>query len=368
MKALLVSTLTLAVVWSTPAFGQDAPYKFKTADIPIRFSFLGQTRDDILRFVDVNNQGVVIGNTFVGDGFEADIKHGKKHSGAGLIIDANNQLSELRCPGDRLETDSTWLAAINNVNQIVGSCTDGVSPNQRSVGFVRDPSGRFTLLTFPGADGTMAFGINDRGDVVGQYWGFAFGAALNRFHGFLWKDGLYTTIDHPDPERLATKLLGINTAGQIIGSYLHHRPGSPEINDYDSEPAFFYDSGRFTLLEFPGAKAPSLCCDPTTTPTDINNQGQVIGTTYGPDGRAKFFLYADRQYRAIAGFPDNVTAGENWGVNDGGDLTGTYIQKIPCATCGYPSGPGFEFVRHAFVATAKKAKGLDSRVTFSNVR
>ena len=76
-----------------------------------------------------------------------------------------------------------------------------------------------TLLSFPGADSTFAFGINDLGDVVGQYGGFRFGDGLDRFHGFLWRNGEYTTIDAPFPDAMHTALLGINTAGQIIGTF-----------------------------------------------------------------------------------------------------------------------------------------------------
>ena len=353
--------LCIVVAWGArPLFGQDAAYRFKTTDIPLRFMFLGREREDIVRFVDVNNKGVVIGNTFIGDGFLADLKKGKKHQGAGVVIDASNQVTELRCPGDRLETDSTWLAAINNVGQIVGSCTDGVSPNQRLVGFVRETSGQFTLITFPGADGTLAFGINDLGHVVGQYWGFGFGAGLNRFHGFLLKDGVYTTIDAPDPDQMATSLLGINTAGQMIGAYLHHRPGSSDINDYDTEVTFLYDTGRFTALAFPGARPPYLCCGPSTFPTDINASGQVVGATYGPEGQPKFFLYAAGQYATITGLPTDITDANEygsvvhtsggWGLNDGGDIAGTYVQQVPCVTCEF----GFQFFRHAFIATPKK--------------
>jgi hypothetical protein len=184
-------------------------------DIPLHFTFLGQQRDDIVRLTDVNNKGELVGNDFAGDGFLVNKKH---------------RAVEIRCPGDRTDNDSTTVSAINNAGQLVGSCTDGA--------FVRDRNGNITILNFPGADGTVAFGINDLGHVAGQYWGFAFGQALQRFHGFVWRDGVYTTIDSPFPEAMFTSLRGINNAGQIIGTYLHHRPGSSDINDYDGELAF----------------------------------------------------------------------------------------------------------------------------------
>ena len=79
--------------------------------------------------------------------------------------------------------------------------------------FVRHRNGEIVVLNFPGADGTVASGINDLGHVVGQYWGSLFGEGLQRFHGFLWKDGEYITIDAAFPDAMFTSLSGINNAG-----------------------------------------------------------------------------------------------------------------------------------------------------------
>ena len=359
------------------AYAQEAPYKFKVVDIPLQFSFQGQDQQDIVRFTDINNNGEWIGNDFAGDGFLMDVKHHKESllnknlNGFGFFVSKNQGVTEIRCPGDRTDNDSTVVTAINNIGQVVGFCTDGVSPNSRTVGFIRDRNGHFTLLTFPGADGTLAFGINDRGHVVGQYFGFGFGDGLNRFHGFLWKDGVYTTLDAPDPEHMATSLLGINNAGQIIGAYLHHRPGGA-TSDYDSELSFLYDNGNFRPLAFPGAKAPFVCCGATTFPMDINNVGQVIGSTYASDGKPQFFFYHGTRYFVITGLPENVQDANDvsivhgssaWGMNDDGEIAGTYVQKVPCDTCGPQNGPGFRFVRHGFFATPKKGNAKKSPVT-----
>jgi probable HAF family extracellular repeat protein len=182
-------------------------------------------------------------------------------------------------------------------------------------------------------------------------------AGLNRFHGFLWKEGVYTTIDAPDPEETATSLLGINKAGQIIGAYLHHRPGSNDINDYDSELTFLYDNGNFKPLAFPGAKLPFLCCGATTFPMDINNLGQVIGSTYASDGEPQFFLYENGEYFVITGLPENVVDANDlsvvhgssaWGMNDLGEIAGTYVQRVPCDACGFEGGPGYHFKTRLF--------------------
>jgi probable HAF family extracellular repeat protein len=152
-----------------------------------------------------------------------------------------------------------------------------------------------------------------------------------------------------------TTLLGINNAGQIIGTYLHHRPGSNDINDYDSEVAFLYDSDGFMPLDFPEAVLPYLCCGATTFPMGINNLGQVVGSTYDRDGKPQFFLYNDGAYFVITGVPGNVIDSYDfsvthdstaWGINDRSEIAGTYVQSVPCDTCDF----GFELIKHAFVA------------------
>ena len=70
--------------------------------------------------------------------------------------------------------------------------------------------GTFTTLALS-AD-TLAYGINDAGQIVGDYFD---GSAS---HGFLYSGGTFTTLD--DPSGTGTSAHGINAAGQIVGTYL----------------------------------------------------------------------------------------------------------------------------------------------------
>jgi len=333
----LLASLSL-VVLAADAYGADAPYKFTVTDVPLHFTFLGQEREDIVRLSDIDNKGQLVGNNFAGDGF---------------LVDKRQRTTEIRCPGDVSDNTSTTVSAINNAGQLVGSCSDG----ERVNGFVRNKKGKIVLINYPDSDGTVVLGINDLGQVVGQYWGFAFGEGLQRFHGFVFDDGVYTTLDAPFDEAMFTTLSAINNAGQIIGTYLHHRPGSSDINDYDSEVAFLYENGNFSLLEFPDTRPRFLCCGAATFPMDINNLGQVIGATYDGEGNRQFFLFDGEEYFTITGLPENVTdSASSWGINDKSEIAGTYVQQIPCDFCGIEGEPGFRFEVHAFVAKPKKVR------------
>src|SRR5438094_827019 len=339
MKKLSLIGLSMGIILSLaslPGIGNaaDIAYKFETLDIPLHVTFLGERRNDIVRLTDIDDKGQMVGNDFAGDGF---------------FVGTQYQANEIRCPGDQTDNDSTTVSAINNTGQVVGSCTDG--------GFVRDKNGNITILNFPGAANTLAYGINDTDDVVGQYGNSPFTdpTGIARFHGFVWSNGVYITIDAPFSDAVHTALLGINNAGQIIGTYLHHRPGSSDINDYDSELAFLYDNGNFTPLDFPGAQIP-FCCGATTFPMDINNLGQVVGSTYDSDGKLQFFLLDEGNYLTITGLPDDVVdGGGSWGINDKSEIAGTYVQRVPCETCGLDGESGYKFTLHSFFATPKKA-------------
>ena len=61
----------------------------------------------------------------------------------------------------------------------------------------------------------QAFGINDRGEVVGTYTvGTGDNAAT---HGFTWANGKYTTVGYPAAS--STALNGVNDEGDIVGCY-----------------------------------------------------------------------------------------------------------------------------------------------------
>jgi probable HAF family extracellular repeat protein len=86
----------------------------------------------------------------------------------------------------------------------------------------------------PGATLTFPLGINNRGHVVGM-----FRDANEVGHGFLYKDGALTTIDHP----LASSdswPQDVNDRGQIVGFYERGRSAAT----VDAPSAMVHESAQ----------------------------------------------------------------------------------------------------------------------------
>src|SRR5216110_1909580 len=113
------------------------------------------------------------------------------------------------------------------------------------------------------ASQTGARGINARGDIVGFY------VAAGKQHGFLLKDGQFTSIDFPVANVRATIANGINPQGEIVGQYTLPVNSDPNVSDGSplhcppnlpttppsADPAcikgFFYRHGKFSTVMFP---------------------------------------------------------------------------------------------------------------------
>jgi uncharacterized membrane protein len=79
------------------------------------------------------------------------------------------------------------------------------------------PGGRFTAINRPGAAGTVAFDINNRGQIVGSAYR---DSAATAGRGFLLAKGLrgaFTPINFPGAAN--TVVAGINNRGLIVGAY-----------------------------------------------------------------------------------------------------------------------------------------------------
>jgi probable HAF family extracellular repeat protein len=133
-------------------------------------------------------------------------------------------------------TDTSALG-LNNRGQIVGDYSD-----TSGHGFLY-AGGTFTALNAPGATGTIAFGINRVGQVVGV------SIDLTGIHGFLYRNGHFSAVDVPGNSG-GTEAFGINRRGEIVGLY---------FTDSGRKAHGFTDlRGNFTTIDFPGAAQTQL--------------------------------------------------------------------------------------------------------------
>ena len=117
----------------------------------------------------------------------------------------------------------------------------------------------FTTIDVPAATFTRAFGINDGGQIVGDF------LDARGEHGFLKDGATFTTIDGAFGSTLA---LGINDVGQIVGS--------------TGSVGFLKDDASFTTINVPGALF--------TQPSGINDAGQIVGLFGDATSRDHGFL------------------------------------------------------------------------------
>jgi hypothetical protein len=100
--------------------------------------------------------------------------------------------------------------------------------------------GVYTSVTFPGGCCTHASGINDGGQIVGQY---KTPDDTAQPQGFLKTGATYTTINYPGATR--TTLERINNSGDIVGN----------ARIATADFGFLYTGGNFFQIGFPGAVA-----------------------------------------------------------------------------------------------------------------
>jgi probable HAF family extracellular repeat protein len=193
---------------------------------------------------------------------------------------------------------------INDRGQIAGESVrvgaDGI-PDSES-GFVRDKRGRTTVFDVPGAKGTEAVKLNNRGQIVGSFSTDT--PIVNNTaspHGYLWDRGKVTRIDVPGA--VGTGGSGVNDRGQVVGAY---------TDTAGAVHGYLWDKGRFATIDAPGAVL--------TAAFDVNNRAQVVGQYRDAGGAVHGFLWERGRFVTIDGPGAQLTTAE--GVNDRGQVVG----------------------------------------------
>ncbi len=152
-------------------------------------------------------------------------------------------------------------------------------------------------IDFPGAVNTVVNGINDAGDIAGHYKD-----AAQKQHGFLLKQGKFTSIDFPGA--VTTINDAVNNAGDMAGFY--------RLDDGVNH-GFFYSGGQFTTIDVPGATV--------TNTFGLNDNGEVVGHFQLPGEAMQGFVWKAGQYRTFT-YPEANDMGCAMGINNNGDIVG----------------------------------------------
>lgn len=208
----------------------------------------------------------------------------------------------------------SYLSGINEHGVAVGGfCTFGCLPLAAEHGFTYNVgTGAIKAFDFPGvSDGTVAYGINDLGDIVGGYCPGPCPQSLGApaTHGFRFSNHKFITLDYPAQHLHGTSCLAINDTGTIVGFY--------ETDAVTS--GFLYQNGGYSQVNFPGGLF--------TMPMAVNNSGVVSGYFADTNDVLHGFIYQAGTYTQVDVPPQRAIETSVSGVNDAGVLVGIYLDN-----------------------------------------
>jgi probable HAF family extracellular repeat protein len=201
--------------------------------------------------------------------------------------------------------------AINNLGQVVGyDATQAVLYNGSGLSYLGSPSGR-----------SFAYGINDVGQIVGQYGGN---------QAFSYSNGVYTNIGPTN-----SKATGINNAGQITGN----------VTTDAGVQGFVYSNGTATSLTPTNANQSAAYA--------INNNGQIAGSAGQTLNEA--LVFSNNGTTNLSGtFPnDGSTTAQAVAISDNGHTVITSRDYSTQASHSYLYANGVATALDGFAITAR---------------
>jgi probable HAF family extracellular repeat protein len=209
-------------------------------------------------------------------------------------------------------TYSSRAYGINDKGQIVGTWVHPTDPG--SGGFMIDNGVFIGMGTLPGGNWSEAYDVNDDGVAVGEWGNNVLGPGSLAMS---FAEGVMTDLT-PWLELLYTKAYGINESGQIAGFL------SPKT-EYDAR-AFILSGDDLTVL-------PPIPGGLTSAAFAINGLGQVAGWGVVPCdpperfcGRVNGFLWDGTQMVLLGTLPSYPNV-RPYGLNDAGQIVG-YMEEL----------------------------------------
>ncbi|MGB6687244.1 MAG: hypothetical protein WBE76_05320 [Terracidiphilus sp.] len=189
---------------------------------------------------------------------------------------------------------------INSSGEVVGTFTPKSGGNTK--GFLYS-GGKYTILSGPaGTDGPVrALGINSAKTpvVVGDY------LVENRYHGYFYESGKYTTFDYNDFD--STSLFAINDNGDIAGAFGHEGEPQEGFAVIKGSKYGFYGQGHDSTFAY-----------------GINNSGELVGEFFDSKNLAHGFLRSASGKITAIDYPGAAQT-ICYGINTVGEISGVYI-------------------------------------------
>jgi uncharacterized membrane protein len=151
-----------------------------------------------------------------------------------------------------------------------------------------------------------AIGISESGEIAG--W---FDDAQNLWHGYLYRDGIYTTLDMTGgagTEPLGMSPLAMAADGELMG---HLQPAGQRMRGW------FRSGGKMRYLDFPPGEANGMTCG-----FAMNSKGEIVGHYQRTGEVIRGVHYKDGVYTSFA-VPDSKRTDAR-GINDDGVIVGFY--------------------------------------------
>ena len=159
----------------------------------------------------------------------------------------------------------------------------------------------FTTIDVPATVSTVAYGINDSGEIVGRLQSAPFGLPS----GFLLSGGVYNVVTVSGAGFTITN--GINNAGQIVGTF-----GANAAAD-----GFVLSGANYeTIHVFPRVNSAN----------GINDSARIVGTGVDAQGRLGGFSGDLRSGFSALGFAGGQSIAAN-GINNAGQTVGQYTDS-----------------------------------------
>jgi hypothetical protein len=195
--------------------------------------------------------------------------NGNSFAGCFLLILAIARVTEALAEGNVSVELISSFSYYRNYTTSDGIANDGTTvgtyePSSGIFGYVRGSKGVFSQsISFPGAAGTYAKGVNTSGVICGF-----FSYPGTYASGFFYDGVTYTQYNVPNA--VETLILGANDEGDFVGSYAN-----------PTYATFLNHNGRLETFVIPGADF--------TEAFGINNRGEIVGTYY-LDGKSHGFF------------------------------------------------------------------------------